>query len=113
MLRKREFKSSLRCAKLLSHRVHGSPVKAGDFLLARVFSKVLIAHRLAHSRDQHLTRITMAKPLTKSQIAATLAEKVGISKKQGVEVLELVAQLAYKNAKNTFTLPGLGKLVLV
>jgi DNA-binding protein HU-beta len=55
----------------------------------------------------------MAKPFTKSQIAAALAEKAGISKKQGAEVLEIIAQLAYKNAKNTFTLPGLGKLVLV
>ena len=31
----------------------------------------------------------------------------------GQEILEQIAQLAYKNAKNTFTLPGLGKLVLV
>ena len=55
----------------------------------------------------------MAKALTKSQIAAALAEKVEISKKQAVEILDYIAQLAYKNAKNTFTLPGLGKLVLV
>jgi len=55
----------------------------------------------------------MAKALTKSQIAATIAEKVGITKKQAVETLELVADLAYKNAKNSFTLPGLGKIVLV
>lgn len=55
----------------------------------------------------------MAKALTKSQIAAAIAEKVEISKKQAVEVLDYIAQLAYKNAKNTFTLPGLGKLVLV
>lgn len=55
----------------------------------------------------------MAKALTKSQIAATLAEKVGITKKQAVSVLEEVASLAYKNAKNTFTFPGVGKLVLV
>jgi len=55
----------------------------------------------------------MAKPLTKSQIAAEVAEKVGIAKKQAVEVLDLLATLAYKNAKNTFTLPGIGKLVLV
>lgn len=54
----------------------------------------------------------MAK-LTKSQVAATLAEKVGISKKQSVQYLEELAKLAYKEAKNTFTLPGLGKLVLV
>jgi len=55
----------------------------------------------------------MAKPLTKSQIAASLADKVGISKKQAGEMLDQLAQLAYKNAKNTFTLPGVGKLVLV
>jgi DNA-binding protein HU-beta len=55
----------------------------------------------------------MAKPLTKSQIAAEVAEKVGITKKQGVQVLEILAALSYKNAKNTFTFPGVGKLVLV
>jgi len=55
----------------------------------------------------------MAKALTKSQIAATLAEKAEISKKQAVQFLDELAALAYKNAKNTFTLPGLGKLVLV
>jgi DNA-binding protein HU-beta len=55
----------------------------------------------------------MAKALSKSQTASTLAEKVGISKKQSVQFLEELASLAYKNAKNTFTLPGLGKLVLV
>ena len=55
----------------------------------------------------------MAKALTKSQIAAALAEKAEISKKQAVAVLESLADLAYKNAKNTFTFPGVGKLVLV
>lgn len=55
----------------------------------------------------------MAKALTKSQITATLAEKVGITKKQSGEFLGELAALAYKNAKNSFTIPGLGKLVLV
>ena len=55
----------------------------------------------------------MAKALTKSQVAAALAEKVGLTKKQSAQFLEELASLAYKNAKNTFTLPGLGKLVLV
>ena len=55
----------------------------------------------------------MAKALTKSQIAAELATKNNLTKKQSVEFLESLVQLAYKNAKNTFTLPGLGKLVLV
>ena len=55
----------------------------------------------------------MAKALTKSQIAAAIAEEVGITKKQATECLQTLVELAYKNAKNTFTLPGLGKLVLV
>ena len=55
----------------------------------------------------------MAKALTKSQIAASLAESVGITKKQAVIALESITALAYKHAKNSFTLPGLGKLVLV
>ena len=55
----------------------------------------------------------MAKALSKSQIATAIAEKAAISKKQAAEILDHIAQLAYKNAKNTFTLPGLGKLVLV
>ncbi len=55
----------------------------------------------------------MAKPLTKSQIAAELADKTGITKKTAVEVLDLLAELAHKRAKDTFTLPGIGKLVLV
>lgn len=55
----------------------------------------------------------MAKALTKSQIAASLADSVGITKKQAVEAMDALAALAYKNAKNSFTVPGLGKLVLV
>ena len=55
----------------------------------------------------------MAKALTKSQIAAEIATKNGITKKQAAEIIESLVQLAYKNAKNTFTIPGLGKLVLV
>jgi DNA-binding protein HU-beta len=55
----------------------------------------------------------MSKAMSKSEVAASIAESVGITKKQAVEVLQTVVEMAYKNAKNTFTLPGLGKLVLV
>ena len=55
----------------------------------------------------------MAKALTKSQIVASLAETVGLTKKQAVQTLEALVALAYKNAKNSFTIPGLGKIVLV
>ena len=55
----------------------------------------------------------MAKALSKSQIASAIADKNSLTKKQAVEILDHICQLAYKNAKNSFTLPGLGKLVLV
>jgi DNA-binding protein HU-beta len=50
--------------------------------------------------------------MTKSEIASTLADKVGISKKQVSAFFQAQAELAYKQAKNTFVLPGIGKLVL-
>ena len=55
----------------------------------------------------------MATALSKSQIAASLAETVGLTKKQAVQTMEALVALAYKNAKNSFTIPGLGKIVLV
>ncbi len=55
----------------------------------------------------------MAKALTKSQIAASIAEAAELTKKQATTALESLVALAYKNAKNSFTIPGLGKLVLV
>jgi len=55
------------------------------------------------------------KAMTKSQIADHLANKAGITKKSAVQILDEIASLAYKEAKSKkeFTLPGLGKLVLV
>ncbi len=55
----------------------------------------------------------VAKALTKSQIVAKLADETALTKKQISAVLDAQSKLAYKNAKNGFTLPGLGKLVLV
>ena len=55
----------------------------------------------------------MAKALTKSQIVSAVAEKSSLTKKQAAEILEQLAALAYKHAKDSFTIPGLGKLVLV
>ncbi|HEY1664033.1 MAG TPA: HU family DNA-binding protein [Verrucomicrobiae bacterium] len=55
----------------------------------------------------------MSKPLTKSQVVSAVAETAGLTKKQAATTIEALVNLAYKNAKNSFTLPGLGKLVLV
>jgi DNA-binding protein HU-beta len=57
--------------------------------------------------------VSKAKAMSKSQVAASLAESVDITKKQAGAFLEAQAQLAYKQAKNSFTIPGIGKLVLV
>jgi len=53
------------------------------------------------------------KPITKAQLVAKLAEQTGLTKKQVGEVLAELASLAYKEAKVGFTVPGLGKLVVV
>jgi DNA-binding protein HU-beta len=55
----------------------------------------------------------MGKAMTKTQVTGYLADKAGITKRAAGDLLEKLAALAYKEAKNTFTLPGLGKLVLV
>ena len=53
-----------------------------------------------------------AKPMTKSKIVAALAEKVSVTKKQAGLALETLAQMSYKEARNGFTFPGVGKLVV-
>lgn len=54
-----------------------------------------------------------AKALTKTQIIAKLADKAVITKKQAALVLAGLVEIAYKEAKTGFTIPGLGKLVVV
>lgn len=54
-----------------------------------------------------------AKPMTKSQIIEHLSKKTDTTKKLAVQFLEELINLAHKEAKKSFTLPGLGKLVLV
>lgn len=54
----------------------------------------------------------MAKAMTKSQVLSDLAEKAGVPKKTAAEFFDAFNVLAYKEAKNTFTIPGIGKLVL-
>lgn len=52
--------------------------------------------------------------LTQSQIIEKLSSTdEALTKKQVKGFLDSLAQLAYQEAKNGFTLPGLGKIVLV
>ena len=55
------------------------------------------------------------KPMTKAQIVSHFAEKFEVTKKTASEIIEEVAALAVSETKKagSFTLPGIGKLVLV
>ena len=55
----------------------------------------------------------MTKGMTKTAIVSHLADKAEITKKQANIVLESLVALACKQAKSGFTIPGLGKLVVV
>lgn len=54
----------------------------------------------------------MAK-MTKTAILAAVADAAGITKKQTAAAIDALVALSYKGAKDGFTVPGLGKLVLV
>ena len=55
------------------------------------------------------------KPMTKSQIVSHFAEKFELTKKTASGIIDEVAALAVLETKKvgSFTLPGIGKLVLV
>ena len=55
----------------------------------------------------------MGKALTKSQTMTQLSEDTGFSKKEVTGMVEALVALAYTQAQNGFTIPGLGKLVVV
>ncbi len=52
--------------------------------------------------------------MTKAQLISTLAEKNGLSKKEVVDFMDSLTNIAYSETKKNgeFTLPGFGKLVL-
>ncbi len=51
--------------------------------------------------------------MTKTQTIAALADQTGLSKRDVSNLLDRIADLAYAEAANGFTLPGIGKLLLV
>jgi len=55
----------------------------------------------------------MGKPMSKTAVIAHFAKKFDMKKKTAAQVFEELANVAYKEAKNSFTIPGIGKLVLV
>ncbi len=59
------------------------------------------------------TSFGAGEAMTTSQIQAELAEKTGLQKAQVKAVLDELAKMAYREAPNSFQVPGLGKLVMV
>jgi DNA-binding protein HU-beta len=57
--------------------------------------------------------MSTAKKMTKSGLAAELAEATGTNKKVAGQFLESLTSIAYREAKKNgeFTIPGIGKLV--
>ena len=51
--------------------------------------------------------------MTKSQLINHISEEAEVPRKTAARMLEALGEVAYKEAKKGFTLPGLGKLVLV
>lgn len=55
----------------------------------------------------------MGRAMSKSDTVAYFAKKFDMKKKTVTQFFDLLAHLAYKEARNSFTIPGIGKLVLV
>ncbi len=51
--------------------------------------------------------------MSKAEIISALAEKTGLARTQVESVLDALAELSYREARNGFVVPGIGKLVLV
>ncbi len=51
--------------------------------------------------------------ISKTETLKRLSEKTSLSRSQVSNVLDELANLSYKEARNGFTVPGIGKLVIV
>src|SRR5450755_4475849 len=51
--------------------------------------------------------------LTKSEIVSAIAQQAGVEKKTAEAMIDALARLAYEHARDEFSVPGIGKLVVV
>lgn len=73
----------------------------------------LIFHIININYSSTNIRGTMGKPMTKGDIVGALAEKMSATKRASSDFLDALVELAYTEAKNDFTIPGLGKITVV
>lgn len=57
--------------------------------------------------------MAVQKPMTKNQVLDYMAKKTKVTKKFAGEFIDEFIKLSYKEAKKSFVIPGLGKLVVV
>ena len=64
---------------------------------------------------RELFMAAQAKPITQAQLVTELAEKLGTTKNDVNSFMDALTTIAYRETKKkgSFTLPGVGKLVLV
>jgi DNA-binding protein HU-beta len=54
----------------------------------------------------------MSEKMSKHEILSHVAEKTGVTRKVAGEVVDALVELAYKEARHQFTIPGLGVITL-
>jgi DNA-binding protein HU-beta len=101
---------------LSSSKNTGFPAKNREKPIARRANREYIATARPNldKISRRRTETTMAAgPMTKSQLINYISEEAEVPRKTAQRMLEALGECAYKEAKKGFTLPGLGKLVLV
>ncbi len=79
----------------------------------KVAPKKVVAKKAAPKKaaaKKVVAKVDPKKPLTKAQIVDHIAVKLDVTKKQSTMFLDELAGLAAKNAKKSFTIPGIGKV---
>ena len=51
--------------------------------------------------------------LSKSEIVSAIAQQAGVEKKTAETMIDCLARLAYEHARDEFSVPGIGKLLVV
>lgn len=105
--------------ELINPRAADSAIRlgfSGDFCRSHeVDSASFAAWNAAVAGRARLKESQMAqsKKMTKSSLVSHLAEENEMSRKQVIAFMDTLVDTAYRQAKNGFTIPGIGKLVLV
>lgn len=78
-----------------------------------LYKGVAMAARKPKTSAKKKPAASKSKTMTKSALINHLADKNEMSRKEVVAFMDTLIDTAYKEAKNGFTFPGIGKLVLV